>query len=189
MFTVSLFLKTLRLRLFAETAPTCSAGETAADGWPRIRSWKKKKRKESRVLWQWLLTYWPLDFLFGLSCRRRWSTWRATWRSCTTASWDGPTSTREPWSRYTRRQTGSDPLPRPLPARWLLPDLVRLLTRLSLCVCVCVCVGCQNEQLQLKVIQEKDLNDQLETDKVAMDRQVLAAFLENAWRWMNCFSF
>ncbi|KAM8828752.1 uncharacterized protein AB9W97_004549 isoform 2-T6 [Spinachia spinachia] len=30
----------------------------------------------------------------------------------------------------------------------------------------------QIEQLQLKVIQEKDLNDQLETDKVAMERQL-----------------
>ncbi|XP_056289143.1 uncharacterized protein LOC130205669 [Pseudoliparis swirei] len=38
----------------------------------------------------------------------------------------------------------------------------------------------QNEQLQLKVIQEKDLNDQLETDKVAMDRQLRELRLEVA---------
>lgn len=30
----------------------------------------------------------------------------------------------------------------------------------------------QTEQLQLKLIQEKDLNDQLETDKAFMERQV-----------------
>lgn len=36
-----------------------------------------------------------------------------------------------------------------------------------------VCVCCQTEQLQLKLIQEKDLNDQLETEKAAMERQVL----------------
>ncbi|XP_068430309.1 cingulin [Clinocottus analis] len=36
----------------------------------------------------------------------------------------------------------------------------------------------QNEQLQLKVIQEKDLNDQLETDKVAMERQLRELRLE-----------
>lgn len=29
------------------------------------------------------------------------------------------------------------------------------------------------EQLQLKLIQEKDLNDELETEKVVMERQVL----------------
>ena len=33
-------------------------------------------------------------------------------------------------------------------------------------------VSDQTEQLQLKLIQEKDLNDQLETEKVAMERQV-----------------
>ncbi|XP_069370035.1 cingulin-like protein 1 [Paralichthys olivaceus] len=36
----------------------------------------------------------------------------------------------------------------------------------------------QTEQLQLKVIQEKDLNDQLETDKVVMERQLRELRLE-----------
>lgn len=38
---------------------------------------------------------------------------------------------------------------------------------------VSMCVCCQTEQLQLKLIQEKDLNDQLESEKVSMERQVL----------------
>lgn len=36
-----------------------------------------------------------------------------------------------------------------------------------------LCVSAQMEQLQLKLIQEKDLNDELETEKVVMERQVL----------------
>lgn len=35
----------------------------------------------------------------------------------------------------------------------------------------------QTEQLQLKLIQEKELNDQLEVEKTAMERQVLCVLL------------
>lgn len=41
-----------------------------------------------------------------------------------------------------------------------------LVTETLLCLC-------QTEQLQLKLIQEKDLNDHLESEKASMERQVL----------------
>lgn len=40
------------------------------------------------------------DFCSFLCYRRRWSTWRAKWRSCTTVSSGGSSSTREPLSRW-----------------------------------------------------------------------------------------
>lgn len=39
-------------------------------------------------------------------------------------------------------------------------------------------VCCQTEQLQLKLIQEKDLNDHLETEKAFLERQVKCLLLQ-----------
>lgn len=40
-----------------------------------------------------------------------------------------------------------------------------------------LCFDLQTEQLQLKLIQEKDLNEQLEVEKVSMERQVICVGL------------
>lgn len=73
------------------------------------------------------------DGLSFRNSRRRWSTWRAIWRSCTTVSRDGPPSTRELSNRWVTP-------PRPgIPFLWSpvcrgCCDLIWLITEILLCL-------------------------------------------------------
>lgn len=123
-------------------------------------------------------------FFRNSSClRRRWSTWRAIWRSCTTVSRDGPPSTRELSNRWVTP-------PRPgisflwSPVHRGCCDLIWLVMEIPLCVPSDRAAAAQadpRERAEWPVGSWKDCHGETGTVCVAVCVCVCHMFMVHSW--------